>query len=304
MDSMRSMICDVLRFSRVPILAVAMVAVALPGVAQTKKQVPAVVGCDSPCLNEAMDDALTKILAHQTNEIRVAPNALIYVNTHASRLQDVPLIRAKEIKSKQVFADPVTGNVVARTGVAMDDGRIAYASTRLKVSGGAITQLEMSFDDSERVVPSYVSSLDPLMTTIVPPEKRMSREDLKAIIERYFQSLTDHTALAADFDDRCDRYHSGQRITNNARNTVEGGAPMTCYTAVVGPRPWGPATNIHIPVVDQEHGVVAGYTLLLYKNDNAPMYVSEVFKILDGKIRMIDNIGLKSDTMLVVPFAQ
>jgi hypothetical protein len=29
----------------------------------------------------------------------------------------------------------------------------------------------------------------------------------------------------------------------------------------------------------------------------------EVFKILDGKIRMIDNIGLKAEGMQAVPFA-
>lgn len=46
-----------------------------------------------------------------------------------------------------------------------------------------------------------------------------------------------------------------------------------------------------------------GYTLLLYKSDNAPMYVAEVFKILDGKIRMVDNIGLKAEEMQAVPFA-
>jgi hypothetical protein len=254
------------------------------------------------CLTTAMDGVLEKFLTHHTNEIKVSPSAQIYVNTRASRLEDVPLMRMREIKSKQVFSDPVTGNVVARTGVQMSDGAIAYASTRLEIAGREITQIEISFDDSNRVAPSYVTFLDPLMTTIVPPERRSSREELKATIERYFQSLTDHTALASDFDERCDRYHSGQRITNNPNITVEANRPMTCYTAIVGPRPWGPATNIHIPLVDPEHGIVVGYTLLLYKSDNAPMYVSEVFKILDGKIRMIDNIGLKAEGMQPVPF--
>ena len=79
---------------------------------------------------------------------------------------------------------------------------------------------------------------------------------------------------------------------------------MTCFTSINGPRPWGPATDIRIPIVDPEHGIVLGYTLLLYKNDPAPMYVSEVFKILDGKIRMIDNIGLKAEGMQDVHFAE
>jgi hypothetical protein len=284
------------------VLGLVVMTLACPGWAQAGTHATPVSKCDAMCLTTAMDDVLEKFLTHRTNEIKVAPNVQIYVNTHASRLEDVPLLRVKEIKSKQVFSDSVTGNALARTGVEMSDGAIAYASTRLEIAGGEITQIEISFDDSSHVVPSYVTFLDPLMTTIVPPEKRSSREELKATIERYFQSLTDHTALAADFDERCDRYHSGQRITNNPSITIESNHPMTCYTAVVGPRPWGPATNIHIPLVDAQHGIVAGYTLLLYRNDNAPMYVSEVFKILDGKIRMIDNIGLKAAGMQPVPF--
>ena len=271
--------------------------------AKSATKAPAVSHCDSSCLTAGMNDYLSKMLAHQTGAIRLAANAMIYVNSHPIGLNEVPMGRAKEIKSKQIFSDPVSGNVVARTGLEMDDGKIAYASTRLKIVGGTITQIEMSFDDSQRVVPSYVTFLDPVMTTIVPPEKRMSRGELEAIIERYFQGLTDHQPVAADYDDRCDRYHSGQRVTNNPRNSVEGPGPKNCFEANNGPRPWGPATNIRIPIVDPEHGIVIGYTLLLYKSDNAPMYVAEVFKILDGKIRMIDNIGLKAEGMQAVPFA-
>ena len=298
--------------------------------------------CNASCLTAVMEDFLAKTTAHQTGSIKVAPDAMIYVNTHPVRLDEIPLTRVKEIKSKQIFADAVTGNVLAHTGLEMEDGRITYAGTRLKIVGQTITQVEVSFDDSKRVVASYVTFLDPLMTTIVPPDQRQSRAELKAIIERYFQSLTDHVGIPADYDDRCDRYHSGQRVTNNPRNSVEGppmpppgsgpapgsvpqgggtpssgsapppGAvpprgpmpPMTCFTSINGPRPWGPATDIRIPIVDPEHGIVLGYTLLLYKNDNAPMYVSEVFKILDGKIRMIDNIGLKAEGMQDVHFPE
>jgi hypothetical protein len=220
---------------------------------------------------------------------------LIFSNTHTAKIDQNPLGRVRTVKSKQVFCDPESGNVAARTGVELEDGRIAYASSRLKIVGGRITQVESSFDDSPRVVSSYMTTLNPLMTTVVPTEKRMSRSALKAIVTRYFDSLTTHTASASDFDNGCDRYHSGQRITHNAQNTVEGGSAVTCYTAILGNPPWGPATDIHIPIVDAEHGIVVGYTVLLYKNGTPPMYVSEIFKILNGKIAMIDNIGLKAE---------
>jgi hypothetical protein len=249
-----------------------------------------------------VNDYLSSMLARQPGALKVAPNVTIYVNTHPEKLEENPLLRAKEIKSKQIFADATTGNVVARTGLQMEDGKITYASTRLKLVEGRISEVEMTFDDSPRVVASYVTSLDPIFTTIVPPEERMSGEQLKAVVERYFQGLTDHQPVAADYDERCDRYHSGQRVTNNARNSVEAGGPKNCFDANNGPRPWGPATNISVPLVDPVHGIVLGYTLLLYKNDNAPMYVCEIFKILNGKVRMIDNIAIKSPEMQAVRF--
>ena len=285
-------------------LAVGATLASLPAVAQTTTRTGA---CDTACLAAAMDDYLAKVIGHRTGEIKIAPNALIYFNTHAGALDQNPLGRVKAIKGKQVFCDPVTGNVVARTGLELEDGKTAYASSRLKIVNGVITQIETSFDDSRMVVASYMATLNPVMTSPVPPDQKMSREEMKALVERYFQGLTDHKPLPADYADGCDRYHSGQKITNNARNTVEGGRglpAMTCYTANLGNRPWGPATDIHVPLIDTENGVAAGYTLLLYQNGSAPMYVSEVFKLFGGKVQMIDNIGLKMDGLQAMNFPE
>ena len=46
-----------------------------------------------------------------------------------------------------------------------------------------------------------------------------------------------------------------------------------------------------MPVIDTERGIAIGYTLLLYPNDRA-MLISEVFKVLDGRFRLIDYIGI------------
>lgn len=285
-------------------LGVALLAIAGSAAAQNRKNTATTPKCDGACLTTAMEDFLAKTVGHRASEIKIAPDALIYFNTTPGKLEDNPLARAKAIRSKQIFADGESANVVARTGVEMEDGKIAYASTRLKIAGGTITQVETSFDGSQRVVASYVTFLDPVMTTIVPEKERMSRAELKALIERYFQGLSDHQPVAADYDDRCDRYHSGQRITNNARNTVEASAGGSCYQSNVGNKPWGPATDIHIPLIDPEHGIVVGYTLLLYQNNSAPMYVSEMFKVLNGKVRQIDNIGLKAEGLKPVKFPE
>jgi hypothetical protein len=194
-----------------------------------------------------------------------------------------------------MFADPVTGNVVARAGVELNNGRAAYLSTRLRVlPSGTITDVELSADTTSRVVAAYVFALDPRYSEVLPPEQRMSRDSLEALARRYFIGLTDHRPVAEDYDDRCDRFHSGQRVTNTTTNTVEGGPPRTCFGSNNGDRPWGPAIEQRFPIVDPERGIVLGLTLLLYpKSPNQQrMYVSELFKVVNRKVVQIDNIGL------------
>ena len=160
---------------------------------------------------------------------------------------------------------------------------------------GKISEVEINFDDSARVNLKNLVPYDPLFNTIVPPEERATREQLERIITSYFQGLTDHQPIQADYDPRCDRYHSGNRVTHNARNGVEASGDVGCYESNLGPRPWGPATEIRIGLVDPERGIVAGYAILYYGGTPMRMQISEVFKILDGRIRMVDNIGLMED---------
>jgi hypothetical protein len=59
-----------------------------------------------------------------------------------------------------------------------------------------------------------------------------------------------------------------------------------CYESNLGPKPWGPATETRIAVVDPERGIVIGYSILHYGESAHRMQINEVFKILDGRIRM------------------
>src|ERR1700722_9597096 len=80
--------------------------------------------CDAACLSVTMNDYLAKTTGHRASEIRVSRDALIYFNTHAGRLDENPLGRARTIISAQIFADPESGNVMARTGLELEDRKI------------------------------------------------------------------------------------------------------------------------------------------------------------------------------------
>ena len=261
--------------------------------------------CDYNCLSKSMSDFLAAVTAGKSGSVPLTQHAEIRENTKVVSLAESTWRSVKAIRAVVTFADPITGNVVSRAGVELADGKAGYISTRLKiVAGNRIADVEISADTSARVVADYVYKPEPQFAAVLPQGQRMSRIELEAIARRYFHSLSTHVAVAADFDDRCDRFHSGQRITNTASNSVEAGPPRTCAGSLEGNPPWGPATEQRFPVIDAERGIVMGVTLLHYlTRPNQPvMYVSEIFKVVRGKIVRIDNIGLMMQDVATLGF--
>ena len=244
--------------------------------------------CSQECLLKTIADFKSHAVAKRP--VALAPNAEIRENMEITTVDKSAWHDVKAVRSSAAFADAVTGNVVSRDGVELADGTAGYISTRLKVVRGQVTEVELS-SDLTRANSAYVWNLPPVLTREVPATERSSREALQALANRYFQSLTDHKAVKEDFDDsRCNRFHSGAQITNVGTNAVEGPGRRTCVTSIDGPKPWGPANEQRFPVIDVEHGIVFAETLLMYANQ--VMFVSEVFKVDNGRIVLIDNIGI------------
>lgn len=277
---------SVLKCSRLGVAAIIAFSFGISAVAAT---------CDRACLLQQAAQFNSNMLAHTIGKIPLAPAAEIRENTKAISLDSSRWSTVKRIRSEGVFADPVMGNVVEHVAAETDAGKTVYIGTRLKVVNGKITEVEINFDDGPQVNPKNLIPYDPLFNTIVPEGDRSSREQLERIINSYFQGLTDHKPIEADYDPRCDRYHSGNRVTHNARNGVENSGDVGCYESNLGPKPWGPATETRIAVVDPERGIVIGYSILYYGDSPRRMQINEVFKILDGRIRMVDNIGLMEE---------
>lgn len=279
--------------------------VGLSSVATAQPALSTASPCDQSCLAKVMADFVDTMTQGKAGTVAVAEDAEIRENAKVVRLPDNTWTKVRKVRSIMTFTDALSGNVVSRAGVELVDGTPAYLSTRLKVVvTGRITDVEVSADTSPRVVSAYVWNLDPVFTAVLPPEQRVSRVQLEALARRYFQSLSSHQAVAADFADGCNRFHSGQQITNVTRNTVENGAARTCASSLEGDVPWGPSTDLRLPVIDPERGVVVGVTLLHYlkTQPGRQMYVCEVFKVVGGRIVKIDNIGLMMEGVTTLGF--
>jgi hypothetical protein len=275
-----------LKTSKLAVIAVAFFAFSSVATAAT---------CDRVCLLEQAKQFNANMLAHTTEKIPLAPDAQIRENTKAIAIADSNWTTVKRILSEGVYADAVKGNVIEHMAAVTGSGKTVYIGTRLKLVDRKIKEVEINFDDRPNVNAKNLVPYDPFFNTIVPPEERSTREQLERIINSYFQGLTDHKPIEADYDPRCDRYHSGNRVTHNSRNGVEDSGDVGCYESNLGPKPWGPATETRIALVDPERGIVIGYSILYYGNSDRRMQINEVFKILNGRIRLIDNIGLMGE---------
>ncbi len=259
--------------------------------------------CDDTCLTEHMDNFINAMLEQSYRSIPLSSHAEIRENGPEIALYDSAWNAVQELKSRLTFTDSLTGNVLSRVGVELSDGHPGYFSVRLKISNNKITDVELTADTRQgMVVADYVYNLEQVFEQTIPESQRSNREELETIVRRYFQDLSDQDPRPEDFADSCNRYHSGIQITNTAGLTGvegEGGRNITCFLSVLGPKPWGPAIEHRVPLIDTESGIVFGTTLLLYikpeAQDRRPMIVSELFQIIDGKIQQIDNIGIKDD---------
>jgi hypothetical protein len=274
------------------------------GLAFAFTNVASAAACDRTCLLEHAKQFNADMLAHATEKIPLAPNVQIRENTKAITLADSKWSGVKKILSEGVYADAIKGNVIEHVAAETNGGKTVYIGTRLKLADGKITEVEINFDDRPDVNVKNLVPYDAFFNTIVPAEERATREQLERIITSYFQGLTDHKPIEADYDPRCDRYHSGNRVTHNARNGVESSGDVGCYESNLGPKPWGPATEVRIGLVDPERGIVIGYAILYYGDSPRRMQINEIFKILNGRIRMVDNIGLMEEGITTSGFMQ
>lgn len=69
-----------------------------------------------------------------------------------------------------------------------------------------------------------------------------------------------------------------------------------------------PLDRVQVPSMSDssnpERGIVIGYAILYYGDRSRRMQINEVFRILDGGIRMMNNIGMTENGITTSGFTQ
>jgi hypothetical protein len=116
---------------------------------------------------------------------------------------------------------------------------------------------------------------EPVFLEMVDPAKRTSREQLTAITELYLGYLEGKTRSAElGFDMNCKRYENGT-VTANGISSFNS-------------QSWSFQVTHRILVVDEEAGITWG--MFPFQQSASALVVGEAFKIIDGKIMMIQAV--------------
>jgi hypothetical protein len=196
------------------------------------------------------------------------------------------------IPFRRAFVDPVSGAAVfygALTNTPTRDGaRWWFYVVRLAVANGKITEVEeISYDGGlGNTTASALSLPDRLFDTYLPPDERVSREQLMNIANQYFEAVShDVDYHAVPWHPECERIELGVFTVNALMNSG------SCGGEFKNPAVKWNVKNRRFYIADPERGVVLAIgnftTPPEYPHNNGSV-VFEVFKVQDGLIRQIE----------------
>jgi len=253
---------------------------------------PVSAGCSRSCLEGIMNAYLDRLPHHSTAGLPLAPQVNARENAKAVASGGGLWKIANSIKSRDTFADPVTGQVVS-FGAADTDNGVGAFFVRLKVVNHTITESETGFNgnDSAFSHPENLLHPDILYDAPVPKDRRRSRGELLKLVESYLDGISHHDGSRVPFNYRCDRYASGAKVTNSPDHPAEreGGTCAGSFQHLTGQ----PVVNRRFPVIDADRGIVVAMYIIPHGERTPPgaTNAGECFKIVDGQIRSIEEFS-------------
>ena len=287
-------------------------------------------GCDRTCLRTLLDQYLAAVITHdpraaplrvgfrQTeNAINVSPgNGVWKTVTGLGTMQ-------------RRYVDPVTGQA-GYYGLIEEDGNVALATVRVRVENRTLTEAEwylarahdpgLNGPRQPGRPPANLLNVEYLIAhpppdRVVPQSQRLSRDELAAVVNSYFDAITSHDSSVALTHPGCGRAENGTPAPAGrflppvapeagapAAPAATNGSPADCVSGL-------PNFNLsmvvarRIPLVDEEAQMVLGLAIFIRRPGSpTPRNVfSEWFNVEDGRIRTIYTAMFYPGPGLAVP---
>lgn len=273
------------------------------------------IDCDRKCLEGAVDAYLAALVARKPEQAPWAKHVKFTENNVEMKIGDgLWGTITGQGDYKLYFADPDAGQV-GFFGTILEQGVPAILAVRLKVVERRIAEVEtiVSRRLDNGIFPRPELLRDkPILSEVVPEERRRPRARLISIADGYFDTLQlNDGTLFTQFDKDCARVENGIQSTNNPEFAPPDPVPhYGCEEQFkLGNFRYDDRLRARrYPLVDEERGLVLAaafidhsgrlqhYTLTdgtpresRYKSPHSYVML-EIFKIVDGKIRLIEAV--------------
>ena len=299
------------------------VLVALSGAVRAPAQAQA--ACDRACLGTMLDQYLTAVVKHdpkaaplivgfrQTeNAINVPPGGGVWKTVTGLG------------KMQRRYFDTVSGQA-GYYGLVDEGGTLALVTVRLRVQNRKLTEAEWYLarendpglsgarqpgrPPANLLNTSYVTA-NPPPERVVPRDKRLSRDELIAVVNSYFDGITSHDNTVVLTHPGCGRAENGSpapagRFLPPAPGATApaAGAPIRDCVAGLADFNLSMVVARRIPLVDEEAQAVLGMAVFIRRPGSpTPRNVfSEWFYIDEGRIRTIYTAMFYPPATLAVP---
>jgi hypothetical protein len=280
--------------------------------------------CDRVCLKAVLDQYLNAVVQHNPSSVQLTPGYRQTENAVVRRPGQGIWQTARALgKVQRRYFDPVTQNAAYFGTLEETSGNATVVTLRLKVADrrvaeaewylarkgdpgigvGAGAQTNNSFWD-----PEYLAA-NPPPERVVAKSERVSREDLIAITNSYFDSLSAHDGHIMLAHPGCVRLENGVLTTQrDAPANPPANAPGI-FNGKTDCMNEGAMTNIYavvarrFPLVDEVAGAVLGLGVFLRKPGVAMRrnQFSEWFLIDQSKLRGIYSAMFYPDQDALAP---
>ncbi len=187
------------------------------------------------------------------------------------------------------FADPVTGAVAFAGAFETRAGALVPLFVRLKLAGGRISEVETAWNPGPNRFfhPEALLEPDILYDAPVPPARRSDRAALIRVAGLYLDGIGARSGAAVPLSERCDKYYLGGKVTNTGAGGIG-----TCRESFDGITA-DPAVGRRFLIVDEERGIIVVSFLMPIssKTPREVIYECEILKVVDGKIRQVEEFG-------------
>jgi hypothetical protein len=266
--------------------------------------------CDRACLEGLVNTYLDALVAHTPARVQVTEDLRFTENDVELKLGEGLWKTASGLGTYRLYFSDPQQSQVGFYGTIRENGRPAVMVLRLKVDNRRVAEAESlilrNVQTAQRI---EAEQIDPVMLETVPEAQRISRTELVARTNLYFEAIEQGNGKVAPFHPECARFENGMK-TSGTSCSDQLDTKIFDYIQKIYPR--------RFLVVDEERQLVFGFFMFNHPGDitwtkNADgsrremgaaatrpfsVDVAEVFRIKDKQIRKIEAL------MVSLPYGQ